>query len=1306
MKRSLSILLSAIALCIGFNGISQNMATEEWNETSGSQNFIEPPKIILDNNQNTILTGSNYNSVEGRNIAVTKVDPNGMVIWEKEYHVGANDAGLKSVIDQSDNIYTLGKIETLSGFRTIVLKYSPTGSLLWQYTLTAGDINIPNDIFIGSNGSIYFTAEYEVSSILNVFVGQLNDLGVLQNQYTYTTGDNHLLSLHERSGKLLIGSNTNGINHSYLTQLNSSLTQEWRINVDDELVYSTYDAYGNILYVTLNAAQNNQGHLYKIQNNTTAIWDVNLGFDCKFNAKETIKIDGDFTYVMSLHNIDSEVTLRKINNTGEIEWSKPYYGNSTEFSNPCFAISNNSVICLTNEINGQINYVLTYKIGQDGNLQWRHKKEGKYAGGVELDADGDVLIASQKENDILYQTDLTKLSQYYAQEIADVSLIASGNLAYFQYVNQIKKMDGSTMKDLSYYGFDNDDGYYLFNNKISFTHFVGDQDTITLDTLKRWDFKFMGANTVEPTGLVNVDYFNNYYYSGLKRERINGYKTVIYPNLYENIDLAIGENRHGMVLNFVNHNGANVNDINLSLMGGMHSIDAIGNLHTNIDGFEQIFERPKYYQIDTVLMDTTLLNCVYTLTANTLSFYVANPINTSNTIRVIQLKEKGPILQTKSPTDNFNWCSYIRNPGVTSFAGSITKIDHDINNNTYYAGTVNTNGFHAFPITTGTAAFPNPIGGNDISIMRLTDEVEIKWATYFGGTGSDVANSISVNGAGSTVFVVGNSASTDFPASSTFTGSYQETAIGNSFILELNQFGQPLWATKFELEGDPFTGGTGLRDCQEINGSIYVVGNKKGLTPSTMPNNGQFYHSLNGTGFIGIFKAGGIYIHGTAFGSTVANSDAVTDIYSIDYNGLDAIAITGSTFDHNFPAVNAPVGYDAYDSNNPSQTNAFITKIGLNGNFDFSYYISSLGGTTPFGGVLVEDNAYYNTMGDRGNDIAFSPDGTSIYLVGETYGENFTHVPSLNPNAYTQSIRSIVNITFGNRSSAGFIFKTNNSGTIQSANFFSPISQVYSYSMTTKLHQISFDNAGNYYISGYQGKTACNLSATPDEFNIPKPTTQPVNFYQKMRTTNSSLAGAMGVNSNSFIIGFNSSDEYIWSTYVSGYRLSTIKPLTVTNSNHLYFGGISSTINQLVDDNFPSATDTEKDVLKLPYWEYDDAAGSNDWYNGQGAVNQCEFAGRFDVNSVNVAGPIVGLGLEENINFQFLVYPNPNQTGVLHIDASALIKLEIYSLDGKLVVTLTKNNLKTVNISQLSKGVYVVKGYDKTTVYSTKFIKQ
>lgn len=1302
MKRNLSIILNTGLLFLSFNGISQNLVTHKWNENCGSQNCIKPPKITCDANQNSILTGINHSAVEGKNITTSKINTNGNLIWEKEYHVGSNDVGVKSVIDQNNNIYTLGKIETNSGFKSVILKYSSNGVLLWDYILTSGNYNNPKDIVLGVNGEIYFSAEYNNGASSKVFIGQLSNSGVLQNQYTYVAGINYLVSLDQQNGKILIGSNTNGINNSYITQLNSSLSEEWRINVDNELVSAKYDSNGSILYITKDNALNQKGHLNKIQNNTTNVWDIDLGFDCDFNSCESIKIENNTIYILSSHNNGSEIALKKINSSGDIEWSKPYYGGVSHYTNPCFKVVNNTVICSANEIHGAIHNVVTYKIGETGTLLWQSKKYNNYVGGVDANQNGDVFIATQKNNNALLENDLTKLSQYSANDVADVSDIPSGNLAYFQYVGQIKNMDGIGIKELTYYGFNNDNGYYLFENKVSFTHFSGDQDSTTLDTLTRWDFKFNGANVVQPTGFNAVDYYNNYYYTNLKRERVNGYKKVVYPDLYTNIDLEIGENRHGTVMFYVIKPTGDVSTINLLKDGGISSIDNNGDLHTVIGGYEQIFEKPIYYEIDTLLNDTIYTNCDYVLTGNNLTFSTANPINSSNRIKVIQMKEKGPDLQTKSPDDNFNWCSYIRNPGVQSFNGAISKIDHDDNNNTYYAGNVHTNSVDGtFPTNAGT--FPMPIGLSDITIMKLTDDIEIKWATYFGGTGGDAARSISVEPSGSAVFVVGTSHSTDFPASTTFTGSYQSVDAGSAFIVELNGNGQTLWATKFELSGE---GNIGFRDCEVINGSLYAVGDRENLSPSSLPFDGQSYYSTDGVGFIGIFKAGGVYLHGTGFGGPLS-SNSHTKIYGIDYNGINAIAITGSTTDPNLPIQNAPSGYGSYISNSPGHTNAFIAKIGLNGNLDFSYYISSLANTAFGVNQLSDQNAYYEALGDRGNDIKFSPDGTSIYLVGELFGDSFTHHPSSNPLAYSQSTRSIVNLNFGQISGAGFIFKTDLNGGIKSANYFSPSAQDNTYLTSMRLQQISFDSNGNMYVTGHQGKTSCDPSQTANEYNIPIPSTQPVNFYQKNKTTYSNLNGSFGINSNSFIVAFNSDDTHIWSTYISGYRQSAIKPIDITNNNHLYFAGSSDVINQIVDDepDFQAATNAEKDVIKLPYWEYDPIPGNNlDWFNGQGAGNTCEFAGRFDVSGVNDAGPV--LGLDDNDNFEFTVYPNPNHSNILYIDAESVNKIEVFGLDGKLVVSLTQNNISSIDISQLAKGVYVIKGYTNTEIYSTKFIKQ
>ena len=56
--------------------------------------------------------------------------------------------------------------------------------------------------------------------------------------------------------------------------------------------------------------------------------------------------------------------------------------------------------------------------------------------------------------------------------------------------------------------------------------------------------------------------------------------------------------------------------------------------------------------------------------------------------------------------------------------------------------------------------------------------------------------------------------------------------------------------------------------------------------------------------------------------------------------------------------------------------------------------------------------------------------------------------------------------------------------------------------------------------------------------------------------------------------------------------------------------------------------------------------------------------------------------------------------------ANALNSVKIFSLDGKLVLSLNQNNISSINISHLAKGVYVIKGTSNSKIYTTKFIKQ
>ena len=291
------------------------------------------------------------------------------------------------------------------------------------------------------------------------------------------------------------------------------------------------------------------------------------------------------------------------------------------------------------------------------------------------------------------------------------------------------------------------------------------------------------------------------------------------------------------------------------------------------------------------------------------------------------------------------------------------------------------------------------------------------YSTYLGGSGSDDGNGIAVDSSGS-AYVVGNTASTNFPTASPLQAS---SGGGNDvFVVKLNPTGSALVYSTY-LGGSNSDFGDSI--AVDASGNAYVTGETSSTNfPTASPLQAAFGGSSDA--FVAKLNASGsALVYSTYLGGSF--SDAGNGI-AVDSSGN--AYVTGETSSTNFPTVNP------FQATYVSGGDAFVAKLNASGNA--LVYSTYLGG----GGD------------DRGLGITVDSSGNG-YVAGRTTSTNF---PTANA----------LQAAFGGTGDA-FVAKLNASGSaLVYSTYLGGSSSDFGNS-----NSIAVDSAGNAYVTGLTAST-------------------------------------------------------------------------------------------------------------------------------------------------------------------------------------------------------------------------------------------
>lgn len=397
--------------------------------------------------------------------------------------------------------------------------------------------------------------------------------------------------------------------------------------------------------------------------------------------------------------------------------------------------------------------------------------------------------------------------------------------------------------------------------------------------------------------------------------------------------------------------------------------------------------------------------------------------------------------------------------------------------------------------------------GFDITMIpnaTLIIDPSVTWATYYGGTGQENAEGLTLDASGN-IYIAGISSSANSVA---MAGGYQTTlnAVQNNFLVKFNASGTPLWGTYYgsACAAQPGTNlGQGGACATDNSGNVYLLATTP-VAPLTVdmstPGAYQTVPGGSSDAYLVKFNTSGIrqwatYYGGSGYEYTFGcTSNAAGDVYITGITiSSSGIATTGA-----HQTVYGGGGSDF-----------FLAKFNTSGTLQWGTYIGGSGVEGPAGSGVT--SVFHNcTLDNQGN----------ILLAGRA--ESTSGIAS--PGAQQAAL---------NGASDAFLAKFNPSGTRLWSTYFGGNDEDAVLGMS-----VATDTSNNIYLTG-------------DTYS----------------TTGIATAGASqtaySANGDNFLAKFNTSGTLQWATYQGNMEWEAPACVSVNTAGSVYLAGGTYSYNTL-----------------------------------------------------------------------------------------------------------------------------------------------